>query len=145
MSDVKPKDKIAEAARYLRNQWAGLTRYLTNGDVHNDNNECEQLMKQVATGRKNWLFVGSVDAGYRAAELLSLVSSAVRNDLDAWAYVKDVLDQLLRGCTEFESLRPDHWAEQHPESIRHYRVEEREDRESRRDNRRTARRIEDVS
>jgi len=28
-----------------------------------DNNEVEQLMKQVALGRKNWLFVGSVAAG----------------------------------------------------------------------------------
>ena len=144
MSDIKPKDKIGEAVRYLRNQWAGLTRYLTNGDVPIDNNECEQLMKQVAIGRKNWLFVGSVDAGYRSADLLSLVSSAVRNDLDAWAYVKDVLDNLLRGCTDYESLRPDRWAEQHPDSIRNYRAEEREDRESRRDKRRAARRIDNV-
>ncbi len=144
MGDVKPKDKIGEAARYLRNQWSGLTRYLTDGEVPIDNNECEQLMKQVALGRKNWLFIGSVDAGYRAADLLSLVSSAVRNDLDTWAYVKDVLDQLLQGCTDYESLRPDRWAEQHPESIRYYRAEEREDRESRRDKRREARRIEDL-
>lgn len=144
MNDIKPKDKIGEAVRYLRNQWSGLTRYLTDGEVPIDNNQCEQLMKQVAVGRKNWLFQGSVDAGYRAADLLSLMSSAIRNDLDAWAYVKDVLDQLLLGSTDYESLRPDRWAEQHPESIRQYRVAERKDRESRRDKRRAARRTENV-
>jgi hypothetical protein len=60
-----------------------------------DNNETEQLMKQVALGRKNWMFIGSVDAGYRAADLMTLVSSAARNDLDVFLYVKDVLDRLL--------------------------------------------------
>jgi len=30
----------------------------------------------VAVGRKNWMFIGSVAAGYRAADLMSLVSSA---------------------------------------------------------------------
>lgn len=39
----------------------------------------------------------------------TLVSSAVRNDLDVWAYLKDVLDQLFAGSTDYESLRPDLW------------------------------------
>ncbi len=47
-------------------------------------NDVEQLMKQVAVGRKNWIFIGSVAAGERAADFLTLVSSAVRNDLDVW-------------------------------------------------------------
>jgi hypothetical protein len=93
-----------------------------------DNNDTEQLMKQIALGRKNWLFVGSVAAGERAAGFFTLVSSAVRNDLDVWAYVKDVLDQLLAGSTDYHSLRPDVWKQSHPEAIRQYRVEERRDR-----------------
>ncbi|MFN9295073.1 MAG: IS66 family insertion sequence element accessory protein TnpB, partial [Planctomyces sp.] len=43
-----------------------------------DNNDVEQLMKQVATGRKNWLFLGSPDAGDRAATLLTLISTGNR-------------------------------------------------------------------
>jgi hypothetical protein len=38
-------------------------------------------MKQVAIGRKNWLFIGSLAAGARTADLMTLVSSAIRNDL----------------------------------------------------------------
>jgi len=124
-SHVLPKDKFAEALGYLRNQWSALEVYLTEPRLPIDNNEVEQLMKQVAIGRKNWLFIGSVAAGERAANLLTLVSSAVRNDLDVWAYVKDVLDQLLGGSSDYAPLRPDRWAESHPESIRTHRVEER--------------------
>jgi hypothetical protein len=43
------------------------------------------------------MFIGSVAAGYRAANLMSLVSSAHRNDLDILVYVKHVLDRLLTG------------------------------------------------
>lgn len=134
------KDKFSEALGYLRNQWDALTVPLTDGRLPIDNNDVEQLMKQVAIGRKNWLFIGSVAAGERSADLLTLVSSAVRNDLDVWAYVKHVLDQLLAGSTDYESLRPDVWAAAHPEFIRTYRQEERRDRADRQRSRRSKRR-----
>jgi hypothetical protein len=86
-------------------------------------------------------FIGSVAAGERAADLLTLVSSAVRNDLDVWAYVKDVLDQLLAGSTDYASLRPDRWAASHPEHIRTYRTEERRDRADAKQFRRARRRL----
>jgi hypothetical protein len=120
-----PKESFGKAVTYLRNQFEHLRVYLADGLMPIDNNETEQLMKQVALGRKNWLFIGSVDAGYRAADLMTLVSSAIRNDLDVFAYVKDVLDKLLAGETAYEALRPDVWKQSHPESIRTYRVEER--------------------
>lgn len=135
-----PKSLLAKAVGYLRNQWDGLQTYLTDGRVPIDNNEVEQLMKQVAIGRKNWLFVGSIDAGQRAANFLTLVSSAVRNDLDVWAYLKDVLDRLLAGETDYATLRPDVWRSAHPEAIRQYRVTERRDRADRKQLRRAARR-----
>lgn len=138
---VLPKDKFAEALGYLRNQWDALQLYLSDGRLPIDNNEVEQLMKQVAIGRKNWLFIGSVAAGARAADLLTLVSSAVRNDLDVWAYVKDVLDQLLTGSKDYAALRPDRWAAEHPEQIRTYRSEERRDRADAKRVRRARRRL----
>ena len=137
---VLPKEKFAEALGYLRNQWDALLVYLGDGRLPIDNNETEQLMKQVAIGRKNWLFVGSVAAGERMADLLTLVSSALRNDLEVWAYVKDVLDRLLAGSTDYASLRPDRWAASHPEHIRVYRTVERRDRAQAKADRRTRRR-----
>jgi transposase len=135
-----PKSLLAKAVGYLRNQWDGLQTYLTDGRVPIDNNDVEQLMKQVAIGRKNWLFVGSVDAGRRAADFLTLVSSAVRNDLDVRSYIKDVLDHLLAGETDYAALRPDAWAAAHPDKIRTYRTTERRDRADRKKIRRATRR-----
>ncbi len=138
---VLPKSNLGAALGYLRNHWDPLRVYLNDGRMPIDNNEVEQLMKQVACGRKNWLFVGSVAAGERAADFLSVVSSAVRNDLDVWAYVKDVLDQLLGGSTDYESLRPDIWKQSHPEAIRQYRQEERRDKADRKQLRAARRRL----
>ena len=137
---VLPKSQFGVALGYLRNHWEALQTYLRDGRIPIDNNDVEQLMKQVAIGRKNWLFVGSVAAGERAADFLTLVSSALRNDLDVWAYVKDVLDRLLAGETDYAALRPDTWRQTHPEAIREYRVTERRDRADRKQYRRAARR-----
>jgi transposase len=140
MTNVLPKEAMGKAVGYLNNQWEALTRYLLDGSIPIDNNEVEQLMKQIALGRKNWLFVGSVAAGYRAADLMTLVSSAVRNHLDVWCYVKGVLDALLAGCVDYHSLRPDVWSEVHPEHKRQYRIEERSQRVERKERIRERRR-----
>jgi transposase len=137
---VLPKDKFAEALGYLRNHWNELQVYLGDGRLPIDNNETEQLMKQVAIGRKNWLFVGSVAAGERAADFFTVVSSALRNHLDVWAYVKELLDRLLAGDSDHAALRPDRWAAAHPEHIRDYRTEERRDRAEAKQLRRAQRR-----
>lgn len=137
---ILPKSGLGQALTYLRNHWDPLRLYLGDGRMPIDNNEVEQLMKQVAIGRKNWLFIGSVAAGERAADLLTVVSSAVRNDLDVWAYVKDVLDQLLSGSADYEAMRPDVWKQAHAEAIRTYRRDERRDRADRKQRRRARRR-----
>jgi transposase len=140
VAKLLPKDKINEALGYLRNHREALRVYLRDGRVPIDNNDVEQLMKQVAIGRKNWLFIGSVAAGERAANFLTLVSSALRNDLDVGSYLKAVLDALLSGSTDYPSLRPDHWAQLHPEAIRTYRQDERRDRATAQATRRADRR-----
>ena len=141
---ILPKSDFAKALQYIRNHFVELSRYLRDPLIPIHSNETEQLMKQVAVGRKNWLFAGSVAGGERAAGFLTLVSSALRNDLDTWRYVKDVLDQLLAGTTDYEPLLPWNWAATHPDAIREYRVEERKERTDRkrekRDHRRRRRR-----
>jgi transposase len=144
LGDALPKSDLASAAGYLRNQWPWLERYTTDGRLPIDNNLTEQLMKQIAVGRKNWLFVGSVEGGDRAATLMSLVSSAIRNDLDVAAYVKDVLDQLLAGCTDYDALTPHVWKQTHPEAIRTYRADERRDAADRQTYHRAHRRLDRI-
>ena len=82
-------------------------------------------MKRVATGRKNWLFKGSLEAGERAARLMTIIGTAIRNDLDVHAYLDDVLRRVLQGETDWSSLTPPTWKESHPGSVREYRQDER--------------------
>jgi hypothetical protein len=89
--------------------------------------------------------IGSVEAGNRAATLLTIVSTAVRNDLDVWAYLKDVLDQLLAGSTDYASLQADVWKQAHPEAVRSYRADERRDAADRRRLRRARRRLQQAT
>jgi transposase len=128
---VLPKSDFADALRYIRNHWKELNVYVRNGRIPIDNNSVEQLMKQVAMGRKAWLFVCSVAGGEQSAMMMTLVSSARRHDLDVGVYVQDVLDQLLAGATDYHRLLPDVWKQSHPEAVRQYRVEERRDKAER--------------
>lgn len=137
---LAPKDKLGEAVEYIRKHLAALRVYLDDPLVPIDNNDVEQLMKQVAVGRKNWLFVGSVEAGEQAAMLMTLTSSALRNDLHVETYIKAVLDTLLAGSTDYDALAPEAWAKTHPEAIREYRQTEREERQEAKTHRRERRR-----
>ena len=67
------------------------------------------------------------EASHIPTDLLTLVSTAHRNDLDVWMYLNDALDQLLAGLTDYESLRADVWKQSHPEAVRTYRSDERRD------------------
>ena len=60
--------------------------------------------------------------------------------MDVWVYIKDVLDQLLSGVTDYEPLLPWNWASRHPEAIRQYRVKERDHRREQKQTKRAQRR-----
>jgi hypothetical protein len=125
---ARPKSRIGEALRYLRNQLESLIVFLRDGRVPLDNSETEQLMKRVATEYENWFFIGSVAAGYRAAILLTIISTAHHYLLHLWQHVKDILGRLLGGERDLASLRADRWAESHPEALHRHRIDEARDR-----------------
>ena len=87
------------------------------------------------------MFKGSVAAGERAANLLTIVCSAIRNDLDVRAYLDDVLRRALAGETDWSKLTPHAWKAEHPESIRAYRQDERRQAADRKRTRRARRRL----
>lgn len=137
---VLPKSSFGEALGYLRNHWAAFQLYLHDGRLPIDNNDVERDLRRVAIGRKNWLFLGSEDAGARTATILSVISSAHRHDLDVWAYLHDVLETLARGPRDLPTLLPDAWKVAHPEHVRTFRAQEKEARAAARRYRRACRR-----
>ncbi len=123
-SHVLPKSALAKAVAYARNQWDALRRYTQDGRLTIDNNTSERTLRHQAIGRKNWLFIGSQDAGPRAAVLYTILAGAKRHRIEPWAYVRELLMRLNADDQRLEDLLPDRWAIQHPESMLTYRLEE---------------------
>jgi transposase len=100
----------AKAIDYSLGRWAALTRYLENPTLPIDNNHDEQQIRPWATGRKNWLFAGTLMAGQRAAAIMSLIQSAKLNGHDPYAYLKDVLERLpTQLASHVDELLPHSW------------------------------------
>ena len=108
---VPPGTATARALDYSLNRWSALTRYLDDVRLPIDNNHDEQQIRPWATGRKNWLFAGTLAAGQRAAAITSLIQSAKLNGHDPYVYLKDVLERLpTQRASDIDKLLPHRWA-----------------------------------
>jgi transposase len=116
---VLPKSPIGQAMQYVLPRWDGLVRFCENGALSIDNNLSERMVRPVAIGRKNYLFMGSDNGGKTAAVLYSIMASAKANQVEPFAYVQDLLSQ-LSGCSPppVAKLLPDAWKMERPESRR---------------------------
>ncbi len=64
-----PRSAIGAAIGYALGQWDALTLFLTDVRLPLDNNPSERALRVAALGRKNFLFVGSDEAGENLAGL----------------------------------------------------------------------------
>jgi transposase len=100
-----------KAIEYSLGRWAALIRYLDDGELPIDTHRKPD--RPVALGRSNWLFAGSLRAGQRAANIMSLVQSAKLNGHDPDRYLKDVLERLpTQPASRLEELLPHRWPSQ---------------------------------
>src|SRR5438552_3995839 len=67
-----PQSALAKACNYTLTLWGRLTRFLDYPEVELSNNLAENSMRPVALGRRNWIHIGSKEAGPRVANLLSI-------------------------------------------------------------------------
>jgi transposase len=142
-SRLLPKSALAQAVTYALNQWRALCRYTEDGRLTIDNNASERRVRDQAIGRKNWMFLGSADAGPRAAVLCTILAGAKRHRLEPWAYMHDVILQLAVDASSesLARLLPDRWAVAHPEHILTHRLDESRQKAQRRDERRRMRKL----
>jgi len=108
---IPPNGTLAEAIRYALARWPALSRFLDDGRIELDNNSVERAIRPVALGRKNHLFAGSDGGGHRWAVVCSLITSAKLNNLEPYAYLKDVLERLAKGhpASRLDELLPWNW------------------------------------
>jgi transposase len=94
---VSGKSPLATAIRYTLARWASLTHFVDDGRIEIDTNTVERTMRPIALGRKNHLFAGS-DGGARTwAIIASVIQSAKLNDLEPFAYLRDILERMAQG------------------------------------------------
>jgi hypothetical protein len=136
-----PKSALAKAVNYARNQWDALRCYTTDGRLTIDNNTSERTLRPQAIGRKNWLFLGSENAGTRAAVLYTILAGAKRHRIEPWSYVRELLMRLHADDARVEDLLPDRWAKQHPETVLQHRLEESRVKAAAKRDRRQRRRV----
>jgi transposase len=89
-----PKSAAGQAANYTLSLWAKLTLFLNHPELELSNNQAENSMRTIAIGRKNWLHLGSKEAGPRIAAIFSVVESCRRLNIPIRNYLADVLPGL---------------------------------------------------
>jgi len=105
-----PQSPLGKAIRYALAEWEPLTRYLQDGRLEIDNNLTENAIRPSAVGKKNWLFIGHPEAGWRSAVIYSVIVSCRRRGIDPWEYVRDVLARLPgMKQSELPTLLPRCW------------------------------------
>jgi transposase len=106
-----PKSALAKACDYALTLWSRLSRFLEYPELELSNNLAENAMRPVALGRRNWIHVGSREAGPRVAAIISIVETCRRLSLP----VRDYLGSVLPGLADFPlnrvaELTPSAWA-----------------------------------
>jgi transposase len=69
-TDALPKSALAKACDYTLTLWSRLSRFLEYPELELSNNLAENSMRPVALGRKNWVHLGSKEAGPRVAAIV---------------------------------------------------------------------------
>jgi transposase len=111
---VLPKSAAGEACTYTIKLWKKLTCFLEYPELELSNNRAENSMRGVALGRKNWIHIGSKEAGPRVAAILSVVESCRRLGIPVREYLNEILPGLAeRSIQQIADLTPPAWAARH--------------------------------
>ncbi len=110
LRELLPKSPTAAAIAYMQRNWAALTRYVDDGSIAIDNNAAERALREIAVGRKNWLFAGSERGGEACAIATSLIETAKAHGHNPLAYLSDVLERLPSTLNrDIDDLLPMNW------------------------------------
>jgi transposase len=111
--ELLPKSDGGQAVAYILKNWTALTRYLDDSDLAIDNNRTERSLRGIAVGRNNWTFLGGDRGGKTMAILRSFVSSCELNQVDPFAWFRDVLSRIpTLSIQKLDELLPHNWTAQ---------------------------------
>ncbi len=106
-----PSSKLGNACAYTLELWTKLTRFLDYPELELSNNLAENSMRGIALGRKNWIHIGSPQAGPKVAAILSIVETCRRLQIPARKYLAAVLPGLADvSIQKLADFTPAAWA-----------------------------------
>lgn len=91
---VLSKSKLGKAIAYSLNQWTYLIAYLRHGMAEIDTNYVENKIRDIALGKKNWLFMGNEECGKTHALWYTLIISAIINEINPRVYIHYLLTKV---------------------------------------------------
>ena len=101
---ILPKSATGKAIAYTLKRWRKLNHFLEYPMIELSTNWTENSMRPIATGRRNWLHLGSKEAGPRIAAIFSIVESCRKLGVPIRKYLADVLpgmaDRSIRSLTK---------------------------------------------
>jgi transposase len=110
-SKVLPKSTAGEAVNYTLSLWEKLSCFLAHPVLELSNNLTENSMRPIAIGRRNWLHLGSKEAGPKIAAIFSVVESCRRLTVPIRKYLADVLPGMAnRSIQTLSRLTPTAYA-----------------------------------
>jgi transposase len=111
LTHIPPRGGLADAIRYALSRWSALSYFLDDGRIELDTNTVERAIRPITLGRKNHLFAGSDGGAARWATVCSLITTAKLNDVEPFAYLKDVLERMSSGhpMSRLDDLLPWNW------------------------------------
>jgi transposase len=109
----RPTSYMGKAAGYALQQKQFIYNcFKDDGRFEIDNGRIERAIRDIAIGRKNYLFAGSVEGAHRLAAAYTIVCSCRKLMISTRDYLLDVLPKMAAGfpLRLLNDLRPDNWA-----------------------------------
>jgi transposase len=104
---ILPKSIAGKAISYTLTRWEKLTRFIEHPVIELSTNWAENSMRPIAIGRRNWLHLGSKEAGPKIAAIFSIVESCRKLDVPIRKYLAEVLPGLAdRSIQSLDELTP---------------------------------------
>ena len=108
---VLPKSAEGKAVSYTLTRWKKLTHFMQYPVVELSTNWAENSMRPISIGRRNWLHIGSKEAGPKIAAIFSIVESCRKLGVPIRQYLADILPGLAdRSIQSLSELTPTAYA-----------------------------------
>jgi transposase len=108
---VLPKSAAGKAVFYTLTRWSKLTRFMQYPVIELSTNWAENSMRPISIGRRNWLHLGSKEAGPKIAAIFSVIESCRKLNIPVRQYLAEVLPGLAdRSIQSLAGLTPTAYA-----------------------------------